>query len=353
MKSTNMKAIVVYGENDVRFEDMEVKQPGPGEVLIKVMAAGICGTDADILSCSLIYYQNGMSKLPIVPGHEWAGAIVELGENVTEFEVGDRVAGECTVNCGHCPYCSRGLPNLCANRTETGVMNRDGGYAEYMTFPVTSLHKCNGLSFEQGACIEPTCIAMHAIMTVGISPYDNVLVMGPGPIGLMAAQIAKKVFNANMVFLSGTRDDRLNRASGYGLNGLINVRQAGLYEEIQSLTHGKMIDVIVEASGAVSAFTDAEKILNPAGRISLLSFYGNKRLECNWDFFSTNGITIHGSIGSPRVWPFVISKMESGVLDVNSIISHRLPLKSKEDFMNAFMIMEKRMDCACKVIVKP
>lgn len=348
-----MNAVVVYGTGDLCFEEREVQKPGPGEALIKVMSAGICKTDAEIISGEMIYLQNGMARLPMIPGHEWSGEIVELGSNVTGFQVGDRVTGECTVSCGHCSYCLRGLGNLCVNRTETGVMNRDGGYAQYISFPVTSLHKCNGLSFEQGACVEPTCVAMRALLNAGISPMDNVLVTGPGPIGLMAAQIAKKVFQANKVFLSGTRRERLDRAADYGLDGIINIRTMDLAGSLREMTHGEMIDVIIDTAGADTAFEDAVKILNPAGRLSLLSFFGNKKVPCNWDFISTNEITICGSLGSPAVWPFVIAKLEAGEIEVDSIISHRLPLKSKADFEYAFSVMENRLEGACKVIVQP
>lgn len=352
-RKKRMKAVVVYGSQDIRHENREVKAPGPGEVLIRVEAAGLCGTDADIVSGELIYFQNGMASLPVVPGHEWAGTIEELGEGVQGFQAGDRVTGECTVSCGHCEYCSKGLSNLCVNRTETGVMNRDGGYAEYITFPVTSLHKCNGLTCDEGACVEPTCVAMSAILNVKVAPMDNVLVVGPGPIGLMAAQIAKKVFHANQVFLSGTREDRLARAADYGLDGIINVKEQDLAAFIREKTDGKMVDVIIEAAGASTAFEDAEHVLRPGGRISLLSFFGDKQVKCNWDFISTNGITVFGSLGSPGVWPFTIEKLEDGTISAESIISHRLPLKSKMDFDNAFHTMVNRVGGACKIILHP
>lgn len=348
-----MQVISVNAPHDVQFIEKEIKQPGPGEVLVKVMSAGICGTDADIISGDLIYFKNGMASMPIVPGHEWSGQIVECGPGVRNFATGDRVTGECTVACGHCKYCVEGYTNMCINRTETGVMNRDGGYAGYITFPVTSLHQCNGLEYDTGACVEPTCIAMSAIKRSGITPRDNVLVIGPGPIGLMAAQIVKKIYHANKVILSGTRDDRLARASGYGLDGIVNVRRENLQEKVRDSTRGEMIDVVIEAAGAPSSFTDMEKVLNPAGRISLLSFFGSKEVKCNWDFISTNSITVYGSLGSPGVWPFVIAKLESCDIEVDSIISHRLPLKSREDFLDAFYLMEERRDNVCKVILHP
>jgi 2-desacetyl-2-hydroxyethyl bacteriochlorophyllide A dehydrogenase len=347
-----MKAIVVHGPMDVRYEDVEVRKPGPGEVLIKVKAAGLCGTDAEILRVEMFYYTSGMAKLPIIPGHEWSGEIAGLGEGVKDFALGDHVTGECTVSCGFCKQCVSGKQNLCANRTETGVMNRSGGYAEYITFPVSALHKFSTISFEEGAAIEPACIAMEAVKRARVSPMDNVLVIGPGPIGLLAAQISKNVFAAKRTLISGTRDERLGRAKGY-VDGVINVKKENLKERVKALTEGEGIDAVIEAAGAAASFTDCEGIINGAGRISCCGFFGSKKAPCNWDYIITNDIEIIGSLGSPGVWDFTIRCMERGKIDVKNIITHDLPMKSKEDFMKAFAMMEDRTDGACKIILRP
>jgi 2-desacetyl-2-hydroxyethyl bacteriochlorophyllide A dehydrogenase len=347
-----MKAIVVHGPMDIHYEDVDVKKPGLGEVLIKIRAVGLCGTDADILNTELFYFKTGMAKLPIIPGHEWSGEIIELGEGVKDFSLGDHVSGECTVSCGFCKQCVSGKQNLCVNRTETGVMNRSGGYAEYITFPVSALHKFSKISFEEAAAIEPTCIAMEAVKRARVSPMDNVLIVGPGPIGLLAAQISKNVFAAKRTLISGTRDDRLNRAKNY-TDGIINVKKENLKQRVAELTNGEGIDVVIEAAGVASSLTDCEGILNGAGRISMCGFFGAKQAPCNWDFIITNDIEIIGSLGSPGVWDFTIQCMERGKIDAKSIITHDLPVKSKDAFMDAFNIMEERRDGACKVIIRP
>lgn len=347
-----MKAVVVHGSMDIHYEDVEVQKPGPGEVLIKVKAAGLCGTDAEILSAELFYFKTGMAKLPIIPGHEWSGEIVELGQGVKDFAPGDHVTGECTVACGFCKMCLKGKQNLCINRTETGVMNRSGGYAEYITFPSSSLHKFSKISFEEGATVEPTCIAMEAVRRAKVGPEDNVLVIGPGPIGLLAAQISKNVFAAKRTLLSGTRDDRLSRARGY-TDGVINIKKENLKEQVMAYTGGEGVNVIIEAAGSASSFTDAEGIITGAGRISCCGFFGGKNAPCNWDFIITNDIEIFGSLGSPGVWDFAIQCMEMGKIDAKNIITHNLSVKSKDDFMNAFNMMKERRDGACKVIIHP
>ncbi len=345
-------AITVHGPMDIKYENRGIKHPGAGEVLIKIKAAGLCGTDVEVLSNEMFYYTSGMAKLPITPGHEWCGVIEELGEGVTGFAVGDNVTGECTVNCGHCAMCVSGHANLCVNRTETGVMNRDGGYAEYITFPATHLHKFTGLSFEEGAVIEPTCISANAVIRGRVTPRDNVLVIGPGPIGLLAAQISKRIYGAKRVIITGTREERLVRAKNY-TDGRVNVRTEDAAARINELTNGEGIDVIIESAGTPDAFALAKKVLAPAGRIVLCGFFGSKAAPCDWDFISTNDAEIIGSLGSPGIWDFVISLIESGKLDVKSIISHRLPLKSREDFMAAVDIMTGRRENVCKVVLIP
>lgn len=347
-----MKAIVVRGPYQYEMEECEVKPPKAGEVLIKIEAVGLCGTDVGILGNEMQYYKSGQAKLPIIPGHEWSGYIVEVGKNVKEFKIGDSVTGECTVRCGFCSYCQKGLPHLCINRTETGVMNRDGGYAQYITFPAASLYKTNGISMDHAALVEPAGIAMQAVKRADIGPEDNVLVIGAGPIGLLAAQIAKKIFAAKNVILSGTRNERLTRAKEY-TDATVNIKTEDLVNKIQQVTRKEGIQAVVVAAGTASVFRDCERVLSPGGRISICGFFENIRAECNWDFFTTNNIEIRGSLGSPNVWPFVISCIQRGILNVENIISHRLPLESTEDFQLALDMMVNRKDNSCKIILYP
>jgi L-iditol 2-dehydrogenase len=294
-----------------------------------------------------------MAKLPIIPGHEWSGVIEEVGENGQGFKAGDKVTGECTVSCGICPFCKKGLYNMCESRTETGVLNRDGAFAEYITFPLSHLHKFENLSFDEAALIEPTAIAMYAVMRSQICALDNVLVIGPGPIGLQAAQIVKRVFGAKRTILSGTRKERLDRARSFELDGYINVREEDLAGRVREITNGEMIDTVIETSGGSSVFEDMEKVINPYGKISLVGFFGSKKAECNWDSFVTKNISIYGSLGSPGIWQDVIKLMEKGDLETKNLISHVMDLKSTKDFETAMSIMVERRENVCKIILKP
>lgn len=348
-----MKAIVIHGPCEAKYEEVPVKKPESGEVVIKVKAVGLCGTDYELYTNDMVYIKEGLCKLPMIPGHEWSGVITEVGENSRGFKIGDKVTGECTVSCGHCSFCKKGHPNMCLNRTETGVMSRDGGFAEYITFPVSALHKFEGIAFEEAALIEPTGVAMYVVMRAQVSPLDNVLVMGPGPIGLQAAQIAKKIFNAKRVILSGTRKERLDRGKVFGLDGYVNVREENLFERVREITGGEMIDAVVETSGGSDVFDDIKKVINPCGRVGMVGFFGPKKPNCDWDSFTTRDIDIFGALGSPNVWDDVISLMESGKLEAKSLISHVAELKSYDDFKNALDTMVDRRENVCKIILKP
>ena len=345
-----MKAVNIIGPEKITIEEVAIKQPKQGEALVKVMAAGICGTDYELYTNDMVYIKEGLSNLPIIPGHEWSGVIEQVGEGVKGFRAGDKVSGECTVSCGKCWFCQRGKQNQCKDRTETGIMNRDGCFAEYITFPVSHLHKFNTLSFEEAALIEPTGIALYAAMRGGVGPFDNVMVAGPGPVGLQAAQIAKKVFGAKKVILTGTRDERLARAGSFGLDGIINIRTSDLVSQIKSITNGEMIDVVLEESGGAGVFDEIKKVIRSCGRVVLNGFFGSKNAPIDWDFFTVNDVSILGALGSPNVWDQVIALLEAGIIETKSLISHVLPLDHFEEGLD---IMVNRKENVCKVIIKP
>ena len=199
-----MKAIVIHGPCEAKYEEVPVKKPESGEVVIKVKAVGLCGTDYELYTNDMVYIKEGLCKLPMIPGHEWSGVITEAGENTRGFQIGDKVTGECTVSCGYCSFCKKGHPNMCLNRTETGVMSRDGGFAEYITFPVSALHKFSGIAFEEAALIEPTGVAMYVVMRAQVSPLDNVLVMGPpGRSACRRRRLRKKSLTPNASYSPG------------------------------------------------------------------------------------------------------------------------------------------------------
>ena len=344
-----MKAIRIHGPNDVRYEDVPDPKVGPDDVLIRVKACGVCGTDIELCDGTMFYLTSGMAKLPLVPGHEWAGEVVEVGSNVDEFAAGDRVTGECSVSCRSCSYCLRGVYQLCPNRTETGVMNRDGAFAEYIAFPKYFLHKCNKMEFEDAAFIEPTGVSLSATKLAEVCPNDYVAVMGPGPIGLFAVQTAK-AYGARKVILFGSRESRLAVGRQVGADLTINVNDEDMVEQVREATDGHMIDVVLEAAGQPSVWNHMMSIVAPLARIGMTGLFAGKLCQVDFDPVVVNNITLKGSLGGANMWPEAISLHERGLITAKPLITHRLPLS---DFLRGTRIARERIDDAIKVIIEP
>lgn len=344
-----MKAIRYYGPRDVRYEDVDTPEAGPDDVLVRVRAAGLCATDLEVYDGEMFYFTSGMTTVPIIPGHEWSGEVVEIGANVREFAPGDKVTGECSVGCRSCSYCVRGWYNQCPNRTETGLLNRDGAFAEFISFPRFFLHKCNRMAFDEAAFIEPTGVALYPTKLTGVCPEDYVAVMGPGPIGLFAVQTAK-AYGARAVVLAGTRDDRLEVGRRVGADAVVNVRTEDLVECVKDITDGHMIDVVIEATGKPAVWDDIVSILAPRARVAITGLFGGETCAVDFDPLVVNNITIMGTVGGPSCWDEAILLHEQGKVTAAPLITHRMPLS---EFVNGIEIMRNRTDNAIKVVLEP
>jgi L-iditol 2-dehydrogenase len=344
-----MKAIRIHGPRDVRHEDLPDPSPGRGDVLIKVKAVGICGTDLELSDGTMFYITSGMAKLPMTPGHEWSGEVVEVGPDVTGFAPGDRVVGECTVACGSCSMCRKGWYNQCPNRTETGVLNRDGAFAEFIRYPAAFLHKANGIDFNSSALVEPTAVALWPTKLVSVCPEDYVAIMGPGPIGLFAVQTAK-AYGAKKVILTGTREERLSIGCELGADATVNIREENLSEKIADLTDGHMIDVVIEAVGKPSVWPDIASVIAPRGRVAITGLFAGATCDVDFDPLVVKQITIMGTLGSPNVWEEAIDLHRRGLVRAEPLITHKMPLSK---FTEAVEVVRHRKDGAVKVVVNP
>ncbi|MFW5799124.1 MAG: zinc-dependent alcohol dehydrogenase [Planctomycetota bacterium] len=344
-----MKAMRYHGPRDIRLEDIPRPEPGPDDVLVRVHAAGLCGTDLEVYDGTMFYFTSGMTYTPITPGHEWAGEVMDLGDNVTGFNVGDRVTGECSVGCLQCDYCRRGWYNQCPNRTETGLLNREGGFAEFIAFPYHFLHTCNELPYAEAAFIEPTGVALYATKLARVCPEDVVAVMGPGPIGLFAVQTAK-AYGARTVILAGTRPGRLEVGKALGADLTVNVREENLVEVVHQATGGHMVDVVIEAAGQPAVWDDIASIVAPRARVAMTGLFAAKTCNVDFDPLVINNITILGSLGGPNCWDEAIDLHQRGQVSAAPMITHRLPLSQ---FVEGIEIMRNRTDNAIKVVLEP
>ncbi|SMX29307.1 2-deoxy-scyllo-inosamine dehydrogenase [Pelagimonas phthalicica] len=333
-----MKAIRIHGAGDVRLEEIELADPEPGEVLIRVRATGICGTDVEILDGTMAYFTRGMAQYPVVPGHEWVGEVASLGAAVSGFEVGDHVVGECCVSCGTCDLCKSGNYHRCLSRTETGILNRDGAFAEYMLFPAAFLHKISKqVDLRAAAMVEPTAIAFNGVKAGQVTPRDKLAIYGDGPIGLLLLLVAKE-FGAKRIAVIGATPDRLALAAKLGADLVIDAFNQDVAAELSQ--HFGQPDVSIETTGVPDAASTAIVNTVPGGRVVLQGLFGGRKLnDFDLDQIVINDLSVKGALGSPGIWPDVISLIEQGRIDPLPIATHSIAL---QDFATGIDLVTSR-----------
>ena len=334
-----MKAIVKYKKGDGFVELREVTRPviDSEEVLIEVKAAGICGTDIHILHDEFKYFP------PVIMGHEFSGEIVEVGEKVKEWKVGERVVAEPhTGACRVCRLCRTGNHQICSKKRPIGS-GQDGAFAKFIKVPSWLLHRIpEEVSFEEAALTEPTAICVHCILEkTGIETGDFVVILGPGPIGLLAAQVVKNA-GTSYVLITGTSKDinpRLKIAGELGVDYILNVDKEDPISKVRELTNGEGADVVVEASGSPSAINQAFQMVRRGGRISALGMTKEEKVEIPWNMGIMKGIQITLPFSSGYTsWEKALHLIASKKTNVNSLITHCFPLG---DWSKAFSLVTK------------
>lgn len=249
------------------LKEVEMPKPKNDEVLIRVRAVGICGTDVSI------FKGNKDVVTPIIPGHEFSGDIVEVGNKVRKFKVGDRVTAAIVISCGSCYYCKKGLETLCDNIVETGI-HVNGAFAEYVAVNEKVLYKLpDSMTYEQGASIDPIASAYHSIKKASIGSEDTVVVFGPGPIGMYILQIAK-VEGAKKVICVGLKrnEKRLDLAKQLGADYIFNFDER-LVEEIKRINNNEMADIVFVATDSTQAFNSALNCVRKHGKVVLVGMF--------------------------------------------------------------------------------
>jgi len=349
-----MKAAVLYGQNDLRVVERAVPVPGYQEVLIKVEACAICGTDPKIVAHG---WQNQPPYGEYIPGHEYAGTVVGLGEGVVGFAEGDRVAVEPHKGCGVCDNCIRGFYTVCLNYGNRAAGHRhygftvNGGYAEYAVNHINTLTRIpDSLDFEEATLITTAGTAMYGITRIGgLEPGETVVVSGPGPIGLMAVQIAKQT-GAGMVIITGTREERLALAGQLGADIAINVRKENVIERVFELTSGVGADAVLECAGTSESLAYAIEYTRKNGRISMVGIY-SEPVAINAFKVNQWNITLAGSRAEgDRSLGKVAPLMGDGRIKSRPLITHTFPLEQVNEAMDTFV---KRIGGAIKVVLKP
>ncbi|MBN1437173.1 MAG: alcohol dehydrogenase catalytic domain-containing protein [Sedimentisphaerales bacterium] len=319
-----MKAARIFGSNDIRIVEVPTPVPGPGEVLCRVVCAGVCGTDHAIYTGEFSFVKNGSIKFPMTPGHEWSGTVAEIGPGVTRFEPDQRVVGDTMVSCGKCYDCLIGQYGNCkAMRAVGTIATWDGAYAEYILMPERHLfHLADEISFVNGAFVEPAATALYSVVLGDVKIGDTVLVLGSGPIGLLAAKLAK-LCGASKVAVVGRKEFKLQKALELGVDAAIDTNQMPLEEAVKEVFKDWGVDCVIEASGSTALFKQAVGLVNQGGVVSVVAFYEQKVPDFDIDEFVFGGVKIRGVAGSLGMYKPVLRLMEAGMLDAGPLVTGR------------------------------
>jgi threonine 3-dehydrogenase len=332
-----MRALVkAKKEPGLWMEDVPKPSVGPNDVLIKVRKTGICGTDIHIYNWDA--WSQRTINVPMHIGHEFMGEVAELGSEVTGFAKGDRVSGEGHITCGSCRNCRAGKRHLCRNTVGLGV-NRIGCFAEYVVLPAFNVFKLpKEIPDEIASFFDPLGNAVHTALSFDLVGED-VLITGAGPIGIMAAAVAKHV-GARHIVVTDVNDYRLDLAKKLGATRVVNVANEELEAVMKSLGMTEGFDVGLEMSGNEAAFRQMMKTMHHGGRVALLGI-PTKEIAIDWNQVIFKGLVLKGVYGREmfETWYKMTAMLQSG-LDISAAVTHRFPAS---EFKQAFEVMRTGM----------
>lgn len=324
-----MKALRWHAARDLRLSDVQLRQPGPGEVLMQIAYCGICGSD-------LHEYADGPHSIPhttphplsgcrapLTLGHEFCGQVLALGAGVEAGLLGRRVAVEPEYRCGTCQYCQVGQYNLCQSMGFIGLMG-DGGFAEQAIVPAYMLHPLpDTVSFRQAAVLEPAAVAFHALNQSSLLAGDSCVVFGLGPIGLLLILLAR-LRGVERIVAVDISPERLRLAGEFGASATLDGRDGDLQARLLELSTGG-IDTAFEAAGTQQTFTAALHCLRKGGELVLVGLMGETRFDA-FDLVNRE-LRLLGSVGYRHAYPALIELLASGRLDLGRAVTRCIGLE--------------------------
>lgn len=346
-----MKAYVLHGPNDIRYEEVDVPTPVEGEVLVEVKAAGVCGSDIPRI------YQTGAHRHPLIPGHEFSGVVVGLGEGVEEKWIGKRVGIFPLIPCGKCGPCQNKQYEMCRSYDYVGS-RRDGAYAEYVTVPAANLIELpNNVSFEAAAMLEPMAVAVHAMRRVSIKAGDTVIICGVGTIGTLLLMFLMDTGVKNILVV-GNKESQKQNVLRFGLpeECYCDSKTVDVFEWVLNHTDGKGADVFFECVGRNETVTQAVDLTAPAGQVCLVGNpHSNMALDkpVYWKILR-NQICLTGTWNSSFTgevdddWHYVLERIAKGAVVPEQLISHRFSIEKIE---KGFHIMRDKTEDYVKIIM--
>lgn len=357
-----MKAWVLGDPDELKLSEKPVPAPGPAEVLVRVDAAAVCGTDLEILSHGLpAMIEGGMPfNKNFTPGHEYMGTVVKLGPGVDEFQPGDRITVEIHAGCGRCERCREGMYTSCLNYgLNYGDKNKghrangfttDGAFAEYAVNNINTLvHVPDEMSDEEATLVVTAGTAMYGLDVMGgLIAGEGLTVTGPGPIGLMGVAVGKAL-GAQPVILTGTRDSRLELGRKLGADHVVNIRREDPVAAVKRITNGKGVRYVLECSGAPNGLNEAAQMVNRGGRICLAAF-PHESVPVDLAHLVRNNIYVYGIRGEGKSATHrAMAFMQQRRFDATVIHTHTFPFA---EIPTAIKYARERIEDAIKVVVK-
>jgi 2-desacetyl-2-hydroxyethyl bacteriochlorophyllide A dehydrogenase len=333
------RAVYIDEPERIRVDAMEPRPPGPGEAVVRVAWAGICGSDREVLAGGR---PDGFVRYPLVPGHEWSGTVASVGDERDAALVGKPVVGEGFRSCGHCDACRRGDNNLCAADYDETGFTQPGAWADYLTLPARLLHVLpDGSDLRAAAALEPAACVAAACLQVAPVPGERVAVVGAGTLGLLAIQLLRASSPAELAVVV-RRPSRAELAQRCGATTVLSLDEA---------QRQARFDVVIEAAGTAGAARTAVRLAGRGGRVALTGIPSVDDAPPSPTDLVLNQITVHTVFGAPsRAWSYAVRAFASGALDPIAVITHELEL---DDVANAFRLLADPAAGAVKVLLRP
>ena len=340
-----MKAAVLEGVKKIAVvKHYKKPEPGDEEVLIKVEACGVCGTDFKL------YKGDYSGKLPVILGHEYAGTVEKVGAKVKGIKPGDRVVADPNESCGACNYCRSAQSTFCSDMAAYGVLS-DGGFAEYTIANQKGAYKIPGsLKSEIAAFTEPVACAVHCIDRADIKIGQSVAIIGAGPMGQLILQMVKNTGASKIIHID-RHDWKLDTAKKYGADEVINAAKTDVPAKVKELTNGMGADVVIEAIGSVGTFEQSFTLVKRGGRIVLFGFCpeGQEATVVPFNILSQE-LSIVGAWVNPYTFPRAIELLSSGRVEVGHLITNRLKV---EEIEKGIKLMYDRPEGFMKAVIFP
>jgi L-iditol 2-dehydrogenase len=346
--ATKRKAVVFYGVDNFKIEELDIPKIGPDDVLVRIKSVGVCGSDVH-------FYKEGRIG-PYVPkpghiiGHECAGEIVEVGKNVKDRKPGDRVAIEPGTPCGHCDLCKIGKYNLCREMSFMGHPDpvREGALVEYsVTSAAFTYPLADSMSFDEGAMLEPLAVAMQALKRGRVKAGHTLAILGSGPIGL-SMLLAAKAFGCAETYMTDRIQYRLDYAKKFGATKTFNADKDDYVKEIMEATHGRGVDVVIEAAGNPEAYKRSTSIATRGGMVVFVGMAAEEMFPINVFEITDRELDIASVFRYANVYDQAIRLAGAGLIDMKKLITHRMPMEKAGEAMN--MAYEKR-DNVIKIVI--